>query len=861
MATLDHLAALLLERLAWTSLQAIVLVAVVALLLRALPRLPAAARCALWWLVGLQVLLGLCWQAPIRLPLLAPPVTAAAPAVLAPQRIASPAPEAETARSLPVAADIEQAAASTAILPTATPAQDVSARADATPGWLASHWRAALVTLWLALLLAQAPALVHQHRLARRLRRAALPATDTGLQTRCARQARSLALQRTPRVLVSPDITSPQVGGGWRPVVLWPAHAALGAEESSLALAHELAHLKRGDLLLGWIPALATRLFFFHPLLRWAMHEYALHREAACDALALAQQRAAPQDYGRLLLQLGVAHPLHAGLAGASPTFHNLKRRLVMLQQNATAMPRVRSWLLVALVALAGVLPYRVVAGAAKPADASTTAGAYLPLAPPPPPPAPQAPPPPSSGPGMMPPPPPPAQLPAPPPPPPPAGFAAHHVSISTHDDNGYGFALLDGDSVTANGTVGDLATVRRLGKRNEPLLWFRRGGKAYLIRDPAYIQRAKAAYAPVTALGQQQGKLGEQQGALGVQQGRLGGQQGRLGGQQGEFGARQAGLAMRQANLDSRMAELDSAASTAGTSPATSEARKALQAEAAKLDGERQALRDQQAALGRQLGALGSQQQALSQRQEALGKQQQALGDRQRAVSAQAERDMDKLLEEALAKGVAQPVSMAAPAPTHHDSDFDITTPGSRYAHALYDHNGHGDTESVSGTNADAALAQRLHQADPAPMFWFRRGDQSYVIRDPAFVDRARDAYAPVAAYWRDAGKLEGEQWKLKGPLEGLQDRLHSLDAQRHELRADPQAPAAAQRLASLDAQQRDIDTHLAALQKQLTQLQPQLDARAQQQRAVLAEADKHASQLLDEAIARGLAQDVSRR
>ena len=43
MATLDHLSALLLERLAWTSLQAALLVGAVALLIRILPRLPAAA--------------------------------------------------------------------------------------------------------------------------------------------------------------------------------------------------------------------------------------------------------------------------------------------------------------------------------------------------------------------------------------------------------------------------------------------------------------------------------------------------------------------------------------------------------------------------------------------------------------------------------------------------------------------------------------------------------------------------------------------------------------------------------------------------------------------------------------------------
>ncbi|MBN8712559.1 MAG: peptidase M56 [Xanthomonadales bacterium] len=847
MGLLELLSAELLARLAWTSLQAAVLIAAVALLLRALPRLPAAARCALWWLVGLQVLLGLTWQAPIALPLLSPPATAATTTATAPPVVAT-----EAAMSLVVVAQ-DAAPAPTAVALTASMLKPAVAPVANTAGWLPSHWRILLLALWLSLLLAQLPALFVQHRRMQRLRREALPLDDAALQAQCVRQARALGLRRCPPLLASPAVASPQVCGLRRPVILWPAALPLAPEAASLALAHELAHLKRGDLVLGWIPALAARLFFFHPPLRWAMHEYALHREAACDALALAQQRATPHDYGRLLLELGVVRPLHAGLASAPPTFHNLKRRLLMLQQSADAMPFARGWLLVALVALIGVLPYRVTAGAARQSP-STAAGTALPAAPPVPPAPPSAlptPPPAPTAPGVAPSPPP--ATPAVPPTPPItlAGFTGHHVSISTHDDNGYGFALLDGDAVTIDGSDGDLATVQRLRKPGEPLLWFRRGNKSWLIHDAATIQRAKAAYAPVTALGKQQGELGEQQGALGKQQGQLGAQQGRLGGQQGALGARQAALAARQATLDNRT----------DVAQATADARKALQAETAKLDADRQALHDQQAALQKQQQALGSQQEALGRKQEALGKQQQALGERQRAASVQAEQQLDKLLDEALSKGIAQPVSTAAAARAHHDSDISLTSSGSRYAHALYDHDGQSDTESVSGTKADAALAKSLHQADPAPMFWFRRGEQSYVIRNPDFVERAREAYAPVATYWRDAGKLEGEQWKLKGPLEGLQGWLRSVETQRQDLQANPKAPAAAQRLASLDAQQRDIDARMAALRRQLAALQPQLDARMQRQRAVLAAADRRASQLLDEAIAKGLAQDVSRR
>lgn len=661
MTTLDHLASVLLERLAWTSLQAVLLVAAVALLIRALPRLPASARCALWWLVGLQVLLGLCWQAPIRLPLLVPTTTAEAPVATTQISVSS-----DTMgfghKSMHFTA-----------MPTAMPiAGDTSQ--GGSPSWVSGHWRATLAVAWLLLLLAQLPALIREYWNAQRLRQGAAATTDAALLTRCTRQSHTLGLRRAPSVLASAGITSPQVSGGLRPVVLWPAHDALSEDEASLALAHELAHLKRGDLLLGWVPALAARLFFFHPLLRWAMREYAINREAACDALAVEQQRVAPQDYGRLLLRLGVAHPMHAALAGASPTFHNLKRRLTMLQQTTTAMPRVRGWLLVALVALIGVLPYRVVATdhaafaaapAAMPASASSVALSRLPPLPPlpptppappaPPAPMPNSPPSPPSPPGMVPPPPPPAP---PPPPPPPFGYSAHHVSIDMHDDDGHGFALIDGDSVTINGSDRDAEAVQKLRKSGEPLLWFRRGGQSWVIRDHNFVQRAEAIYAPVTALAKQQGKLGGEQGALGAQQGALGSRQGVLGGQQGQFGAREGALATQQAHIASRIAELDSQSAASNNSQSTADERRTLAAESAKIDAEREALHAQQATFEKQQAALGDQQAALGKQQAALGKQQEALGEQQREASAKASQQMDQLLADALAKGMAQPAT-----------------------------------------------------------------------------------------------------------------------------------------------------------------------------------------------------------
>lgn len=620
METLDHLAGLVLTRLAWTSVQAMLLIGAVLLILRLRPQLPAAMRCTLWWLVGLQLVCGLCWHAPLELPLLSPPAASTAAGV-----------------QLPVAAP----AAPSPIVALATPIQAPAASPQA--NFFATHWRVLLAALWLAGLLAQLTLALRQWRQARTLLRTSAPLRDDALQKLCALRADALGLRRCPQLRISAAIASPQVTGVWRPIVLLPAQQALTPSESSMALAHELAHLRRGDLWLGWVPAIAQRLFFFHPLVARAMREYALNREAACDAQVLQQTDAAPHAYGHLLLRLGVAHPMHSGLAGASPTFQNLKRRLTMLQQadpSQSQRPRLRGWLLVALVALAGVLPYRVTA------HASSTASTELPA-----PPAPPVPPPP-------PPPPPPAPLPpappAPPPPPPSiaSGFSARHVDIATHADARNGFALIDGDSVTINGSDKDMATVEKL-RGKQPLLWFRRGDKAYLIRDAAYLKRAKAIYAPVTELARQQGKLAGEQGKLAGMQAGLAARDAAFAGEQAALASRQAQFARQQADIQRRA--LDAQRRTGDADRRMQDAQRRDSESAAR----QQALEAEQAQLEqrhtRLEAELDAKRQALDAQQAEFDKQQQAMSQRQQQASAQAGQAMSALLDEALAKGAAE--------------------------------------------------------------------------------------------------------------------------------------------------------------------------------------------------------------
>lgn len=595
---LHHLANMLLGRLVWTSIQTTLLIAIVLLIVRLLPQLPARIRCTLWWLVSLQLVLGLCWQAPLSLPLLAP--TADLPVTH-------------------IAASAAPFMVHTSVLP------DRSKPATSAP---AITWRELLPLLWLTTMLAQLPLLAKQWQRTRQLLGTAEPLADASMQALCVQRAQTLGLRRCPPLYVCADIDSPQVSGLRRPVVLLPAVHAMTPAETAMAIAHELAHLRRGDLWLGWLPAIARRLFFFHPLATWAMREYALEREAACDAEVLQQTGTMPQAYARLLLRLGVSHPIHAGLAGASPTFQNLKRRLIMLQHiDPVSRRHLRGWVLVALVAVAGVLPYRVTAASDKQAAAAPSPASPA-VAPPLPPIPPMSAP---AAPALMPPLPPLAPQPPPPPPPPRNDFSARHVDIDTSDHAANGFALFDGDSVTINGTNADADAARKLHATNQSLLWFRRGNDAYLIRDKALLERASRIYAPVTALARQQGELaGDQAGVAGLQAG--------LAAQDAAFAQEHAAMAQQQAEKAARVATR--AAATSNTDARQSE----LDAQPRQID-EAQSRLDQR--------------HALEQMQSQFEKKQQAIERKQQQAEQAAAQAMGQLLDEALAKGLAQKTSL----------------------------------------------------------------------------------------------------------------------------------------------------------------------------------------------------------
>ncbi|MBB6368662.1 beta-lactamase regulating signal transducer with metallopeptidase domain [Xanthomonas sacchari] len=677
----------LLSRLLATSVQTVVLVALVWALCRWLPTLPAATRCRLWWLVAAQSVLGLLWAGAVQLPVLpaAPAQVAAAPAAIATapaMQARAATPPVSKSAATPVQLNVNATAKVSAGTVAAPPA---TAAAAAWP------WAQALAALWLAGVLVCAAHSVLAYRRSRQRAREAAPCTDAALLGALRLAAEAHGLRQPPQLRLCAHIDSPQLIGPWQPVLLLPARrmASLRADDLDMALTHELVHLQRRDLWWGLLPAVAQHLFFFHPLVHLANREYALAREAACDAAVVAGHRHCRHDYARLLVQLGVAPRPSAGLASASPTFLSLKRRLLMLQ-TTSAFPRLGAALILTAVTVLGVAPLRLVAqpghsvapasksgsahaaaptaaeadAAAEAADAAAEAaeaaadaaaeaaekaadaadaadtdndtamddgtaaraanvpGTPLPpraatsamsatsatsattslRAPPPaaplPPPAPLAPP-----------------APAVPAAPPAIGsrISTRSVQKTRNGQLEQSYVRVKGNHSTMSGSSDELATMKR--ETQGDGLWFRRGDTRYVVHDPALLARFDALFEPMGKLGAQQGELGKRQGALGREQGELGREQGKLA---------QEAAARALARID-------------------------MDAVAAKAQA------NAQAALAQRQDALAAKMRALGEQQAALGRQQGELGTRQGELSAQIDREVDRLLDAAIAAGSAQ--------------------------------------------------------------------------------------------------------------------------------------------------------------------------------------------------------------
>jgi beta-lactamase regulating signal transducer with metallopeptidase domain len=310
------------------------------------PRIPTAMRYRLWWLVCLKLVIGLC---PIflLLPLL-PPTPPALPVAAtrqdAPLQMAAPPPVTMHPMWLHApASGIKR------------PGTSLSAAAWLMGGWLvATGMLVALSARSFRRLLR----LLHQSE----------PLSDPALLSIAREAVTAMAVRGMPRILVTQADAGVLTLSAWKPIVLLSQQTltCCTPSELRLVLAHEFAHIRRGDAWLGLLPQLTQILFCFFPPAWLACREVDLAREIACDEQTLYALQARSDDYGRLLLKLGARYDPWFSLCtpGVSSHFRVLHRRLSMLQQMTERSPRRlrgRAIMLVCLIGAAVAAPWSLV--------------------------------------------------------------------------------------------------------------------------------------------------------------------------------------------------------------------------------------------------------------------------------------------------------------------------------------------------------------------------------------------------------------------------------------------------------------------------------------------------------------------
>lgn len=285
----------------------IILVAAVAIT-RQMHRASAGAR-HLVWLVTLGTLLfvpALTAWAPLALRIL-PPRTVATEVALPGAVSVSSATIASDRGGAPIASGAAPAASATPTVPAApgtiaSPAPAVSWMRRAIEA--GSFIGALGFALWVMVALLIAAALGWSALAVRHIVHCALPLDDPAWQTPLLEVSDRLGLTAPPRLLGSTDIRMPFACGVLSPTIVLPGECdAWSPARRNSVLLHELAHVRRGDLMGHMLGRLVCALYWFHPLVWVAAKRLRSESERACDDLALACGTRAT-DYAEHLLDI-----------------------------------------------------------------------------------------------------------------------------------------------------------------------------------------------------------------------------------------------------------------------------------------------------------------------------------------------------------------------------------------------------------------------------------------------------------------------------------------------------------------------------------------------------------------------------
>ncbi len=163
----------------------------------------------------------------------------------------------------------------------------------------------------------------------------------------------------------------PAAMGLLRPRIVLPAgfEARYLPIEQQLVLLHERVHLQRGDIAINALLALLQCLYWFNPLLLYALRCCREDQELSCDERVIARVSGARRSYGEAMLKTGLAaSPLPVGCHWQN--HHPLKERIAMLKR---PVPGRKQWCAMLVLSLGLTTGVGYTAWAAQPGKAVST--------------------------------------------------------------------------------------------------------------------------------------------------------------------------------------------------------------------------------------------------------------------------------------------------------------------------------------------------------------------------------------------------------------------------------------------------------------------------------------------------------
>lgn len=234
------------------------------------------------------------------------------------------------------------------------------------PGiWLVAVWAAVAAVLATRLLLGAFAV--------RRTARRATSLQGTSWDAPLFEIADRLSLDDAPRLLLSNDIVMPFACGLTTPTIVLPKSAEQwSADQRSAVLLHEIAHIKRRDLVGHTIGRVACALYWFHPLVWRAAKGLRAESERACDDMALLCGARAT-DYAEHLLDIvsQVKRNTTPSVALAMATRSEFEGRMLAILDPSLTRVTPRHWQSATLLGAAALVA--ITTGVAVPASAAAS--------------------------------------------------------------------------------------------------------------------------------------------------------------------------------------------------------------------------------------------------------------------------------------------------------------------------------------------------------------------------------------------------------------------------------------------------------------------------------------------------------